>query len=415
MSDSAIPDFAALVRPGDTVAWGQGAAEPLPLTRALVAERHRVGGRFRVFVGIGQSDALHADAADCIDLLSYCGTGTNRGLGEALDILPCHYSQFPDLIRSGALRVDVLLLQMSPADAQGRHSLGIAQDYLLAALDTARVVVAEINERMPWTHGERTLTARDFHAAIRSSRELPEQPPVAAGPAERAIAGHVAGLIEDGTTLQIGLGGIPEAVLSELHDRRDLGIHSGTIGDGVAELMAAGIVTNARKPIDTGVTVAGVMLGTRRIFDFAHANPRIRLRGTDYTHAAAVLERIDRFVAVNSAIEVDLSGQIASEVAGGRYVGAVGGANDFLRGAARSRGGLPIVALPSMAGSTSRIVAAVTGPVTVARSDAGLIVTEFGIADLRGLTLRQRARRMIDIAHPDAREALERAAFRRET
>mgnify|MGYP001809758792 CR=1 FL=1 len=405
-------DLAALIRPGDLVAWGQGPAEPRTLTRALVDARHRVGGRFGVFVGIGQGDALTPDAADCIDVLSYCGTGTNRALARAkmLDILPSHYSQFPALIKSGRLPVDVVLIQVSAADEQGRHSLGVAQEYLLAALDRARVVVAEINDQVPWVHGERTLSAVDFHAVVHSSRPLPELERHAPGPVEQAIAAHVAGLVEDGATVQMGLGAIPEAVLACLRGRRDLSVHSGTIGDAVAELMAQGVVTNARNPLSPGVTSAGMLMGTRRIFDFAHRNDAIRLRGTDYIHAPEVLARLERFTAVNSALEVDLTGQINSEDSGAGYVGAVGGAVDFLRGAHRSRGGLPIVALPSTARGASRIVARLNGPVTVPRSDAGLIVTEYGIADLRGACLTERTRRLVAIAHPDFREMLDRAA-----
>lgn len=405
-------DLAALIRPGDLVAWGQGPAEPRTLTRALVDGRHRVGGRFGVFVGIGQGDALAPEVADRIDVLSYCGTGSNRGLarGGALDILPSHYSQLPALIHSGRLPVDVVLLQLSPADDHGRHSLGVAQEYLLAALDRARLVVAEINDQVPWVHGERTLSAADFHAAVHSSLPLPELDRSRAGPVELAIAGHVAGLVENGATVQMGLGAIPEAVLASLRGHRDLSVHSGTIGDSVAELMEDGVVTNARNPLAPGVTSAGLLMGTRRLFDFAHRNDAIRLRGTDYIHAPEILARLDRFTAINSALEVDLTAQINSEDSGAGYVGAVGGVVDFLRGAHRSRGGLPIIALPSTARGASRIVARLNGPVTVPRSDAGLIVTEYGIADMRGASVAERMRRLIAVAHPDFRETLDRAA-----
>lgn len=406
-------DLAAHLRPGDTVVWGQAGAEPLPLIEALIAQRHRVGGRFRVFLGIPSGkEAILAEHTDCIDLISYCGTGANRVLAAAgrLDILPCHYSQLPDLLSSGSLKADVLLLQVAPADEQGRYSLGAAHEYLVPLLDTARVVIVEVNRQAPWTYGERYLIENDFDVAVHTDRPLPEIRQPAPGAVERAIAEHVSGLVEDGATLQAGLGAIPEAILDRLTDRRDLGVHSGAIGDAVARLTAKGAVTNARKTRDRGITVAGVALGGRPVYDLIHRNPAVQFRSTRYTHDAGVLASVERFVALNSALEVDLTGQVNAEQAAGSYVGAVGGATDFLRGAARSRGGLPIVALPSLAGERSRIVSQLSGPVSTSRADAGLIVTEHGVADLRGQPLSKRIRRMIDIAAPEFRAALEQEA-----
>ena len=205
--------------------------------------------------------------------------------------------------------------------------------------------------------------------------------------------------MEDGATLQCGLGAIPEAALRALHGRRDLGVHSGTVGDAVIELMEAGVVTNARKRRDHGASIAGVLMGSERLHRFAHRNKALQMRGTEYTHHPEVLASLPRFVAINSAVEVDLTGQVNAEVAAGSYVGAVGGAVDFLRGAHRSRGGVPIVALPSTAGAHSRIVASLSGPVSTPRCDAGVFVTEYGVADLRGLPLAARMHRMLDIAH----------------
>lgn len=406
-------DFAGIIRPGDTVMWGQATAEPVPLTQALMAQRHAIG-HFKVFLGMTNSDTLKPEYADCIAFSSYCGTGGNRALVKAskLDILPCHYSQLPELILSGRLKIDVLMLQLAPADKNGNYSFGIAHEFLVQAIDAARVVIAEINDQAPWTYGERPVRDGDLDYIVRTSRTPLEIFQPQPGEAELAIARHVAGLIEDGATLQFGLGAMPEAILAALGDRRDLGIHSGTIGDTVADLTQAGVITNARKSIDPGLTVTGMMMGTRRLHDFAHRNAAVQFRSTIYAHNADVLARIDRFVALNSAVEVDLTGQINAEVAGGIYIGAVGGALDFLRGASRSKGGLPIVALPSTAGGTGkragRIVARLSGPVSTPRSDAGIIATEYGIADLRGQVLSERKRRMIAIAHPDFREQLER-------
>ncbi len=402
-------DLGAIVRPGDSVMWGQADAEPLPLTQALMAQRHAIGN-FNVFLGITYSDTLRVEFADCIRFSAYCGSGGNRALAKAgkLDILPCHYSHLRGLIASGRLKVDVLLLQLAPANERGEYSLSIAHEYLIPALAAARVVIAEVNERAPWTYGERPLVEADLDYIVRTARAPLELNYPQAGAVEQAIARKVAALIEDGATLQFGLGALPEAILAQLADRRDLGVHSGAIGDQVAALMQAGAITNAKKSIDRGVSIAGIMFGSKRLHDFAHRNPRLQFRSSDYTHGPGVLAQIEHFTALNSAVEVDLSGQINAEVAAGVYVGAVGGAVDFLRAAQYSKGGLPIVALPSTAGRHSRIVAKLGGPVSTPRSDAGIIVTEYGVADLRGAGLAERARSLLAIAHPDHREQLER-------
>ncbi|MDN7474832.1 acetyl-CoA hydrolase/transferase C-terminal domain-containing protein [Burkholderia multivorans] len=391
--------------------WGQSHAEPVTLMRALVAQRHGFK-RIRVFLGIGLADVLTPEHADAIDFLAYCGSGANRKLARAnvLDILPAHYSQLPELVRSGALRIDVVMLQVSPPDEHGRYSLGLAREYLVEALKHARAIVAEVHPDVPWTYGGPFLRAADIDLLVTSDTPFRDAAATTPGPVELAIGQHVASLVEDGATLQTGIGAIPDAVMAALHDKRDLGVHTGSIGDGIAALCEAGVVTNARKTIDAGITVGGVIIGSARVRRFAHRNPALELRGTEYTHNPHVLRRIERFTAINSAVEVDLTGQVNAEVVGGTYVGAVGGVGDFLRAAQASRGGVPIVALPSTAGAHSRIVTKLSGPVTVPRSDACVIVTEYGIADLRGLSLAQRVPKMIAIAHPDHRERLAREA-----
>ncbi len=403
--------LSSLIRPGDTVMWGQSHAEPVTLMRALVAQRHSFR-RIRVFLGIGLADVLTPEHADAIDFLAYCGSGANRKLARAnvLDILPAHYSQLPELIRSGALRIDVVMLQVSPPDEHGRYSLGLAREYLVEALKHARAIVAEVHPDVPWTYGGPFLRTADIDLLVTSDTPFPDAAETTPGPVEQAIGQHVASLVEDGATLQTGIGAIPDAVMAALHDKRDLGVHTGSIGDGIAALCEAGVVTNARKTIDAGITVGGVIIGSVRVRRFAHRNPALELRGTEYTHNPHVLRRIERFTAINSAVEVDLTGQVNAEVVGGTYVGAVGGVGDFLRAAQASRGGVPIVALPSTAGTHSRIVTKLSGPVTVPRSDACVIVTEYGIADLRRLSLAQRVPKMIAIAHPDHRERLAREA-----
>lgn len=407
-TEVAAIDFTRWLRPGDTVIWGQANAEPRTLTRALVAQRHALA-RLRLVLGIDLSRTLQPEHADAFDFVSYCGAGGNRALAGAgvLDILPAPYSQLPDLLRQGKLKVDVVLLQVSPPDTQGRYSLGLANDLLIAALDSARVVIAECHPDVPWSHGARTLAGDDFDLLVDASEALLENLPAASCAISQAIGRNAAQFVDDGATLQLGLGAIPDAVLALLGNRRDLGLHSGVIGDGVVDLFERGVFTNARKTIDTGIGIAGVLMGSQRLYRFAHHNSALQLRGSEYTHAADVLRQIDRFVAINSAIEVDLSGQVNAEVAGGNYVGAVGGAPDFIRAAQASSGGVSIIALPSTAGTRSRIVSRLSGPVTTPRCDAGIFVTEHGVADLRGLGLKARRQRMIDIAAPEHRQALE--------
>jgi acyl-CoA hydrolase len=248
----------------------------------------------------------------------------------------------------------------------------------------------------------------EIDVLVHVSRPPPEYPMGPARGIEDSIADHIAGLIPDGATIQLGIGSIPSAVASRLRAHRDLGIHSGVITDAVADLIRAGVVTGARKSIDAGVVVTGFLMGSRGLIALAAGEPSIELRDTCYTHDPAVLAAQRQLVAINSATEVDLTGQVNSETAAGRYIGAVGGATDFLRGAARSDGGVPVIALPSTAGQASRIVARLGGPASQSRADAGVIVTEYGIADLRGLTLSQRQKRMLAIANPDHRAALEK-------
>lgn len=407
-------DLAALIRPNETVMWGQAGAEPVILTHALMRQRQRIG-RFQVFVGATWSDSVDPAFTDCVQFLSYCGAGVNRTLAKAglLEILPCHYSQLGDLISSRQLRIDVLMLQVAPPGPDGRYSLSLAHEYLIPAIGSARLVIAEINEQAPWTYGLHSLGASDIDYAVMTSRLPLEAPRADPTDAERTVARHVAALINDGSTLQVGIGTIPAAVLGELAGHRELGIHSGALVDETAHLIEAGVVTNARKTIDAGVSVAGVAMGGRTLYACIHRNAAIQFRSVGYTHAAHVLAGIDCFAAINSAVEVDLTGQVNTEVARGIYVGAVGGVLDFLRGAHRSRGGLPIVAMPATAGAgphkTSRIVVSLSGPATIPRADAGFVVTEHGVADLRGLSLLERRKRLISIAAPEFREELKRA------
>jgi acetyl-CoA hydrolase len=373
-------------------------------------------GQFSLFIGPTYSDTFKPEHGDLVSFKSYCGTGRNAVLYQAgvLDIVPAHYSDIPRLFERGQVASDVVLLTLSEPDATGRFNLGLTCDYVVEAARRARLVVAEVSSHVPWVHGAELPVDIQPHIIVRSDREPLLLRPgnlEDVGKEERAIAHLVSTLIPDGATLELGIGTLSELVLRGLDSHRHLGVHSAVIGDGVVDLMERGIVTNSQKPIDRGVSVAGLLMGSRRLLDFAHRNERIRLAPGSHTHDIAVLRSIPHFMAINGAIEVDVSGQVNAECLNGNYVGAVGGQLDFVRGANGSHGGRSIFALPSTArgGGVSRIVPALRdGVVTTPRSDVDVVVTEWGIAELRGKGLRERAAAIVEVAHPDFREALER-------
>jgi acyl-CoA hydrolase len=380
-SIASMTDLASVIRPGDGLVWGQACAEPQTLVEAVVAQRAAFPGA-TVFLGSSYSGILKPQHADHLRFTSYCGTGSNRALADAgvLDIYPAPYSQLGFLIENRSIPCDVVLLQVSRPNARGEYSLGLGVEYLAPALKVARAVVAEVNDRVPWTHTKPLLRRKDFALIVESSR-----PPVCVtyriGELEMAIARNAAPFIPDRAVLECGIGNLPNAVLSALEARRGLRYHSGVIPEAVAELAGKGAFI--------GEIHGGALMGTQALFDWARDNPLLQLHSSDYTHSACVLARLERFVAINSAVEVDLTGQMNGEVAKGSYVGAVGGALDFIRAANQSPGGVALICLPS-----SRIVQTLQGPVAGPRSEAGVIVTEKGAADLRGCTLRERERRL---------------------
>jgi len=412
-TDADALDLAAFVRPGDHIVWGQACGEPTTLVEALIAQADRVG-HVSAFAATSFSGILRAEAAEKLTLSSMGAMGALRGVSAAgrLQIVPCHVSQIAPMIEQGRIGCDVAFVQLSPPDAAGNHSFGLIHDFTGAAVRKARVVIAEVNECVPFTHGDAVLPAERIDCAVRVARTPVEVFPAQIGETDLAIARVVAGYVEDGAVIQVGIGAVPDAMLRLLQDRRDLGVHSGMIGDGLVDLVEAGIVTNARKPIDVGVSITGALIGTKRLYEFAHRNPKIGMRSSAYTHNAEVLSRLPRLVTINSAMEVDLTGQVNAEQSGDQYLGGTGGQVDYVRAGARSPGGHSIIALPATAkgGKVSRIAATLSGPVTTARSDVDVIATEFGAAELKGCTLAERARRLVAIAHPDFREELDRSA-----
>jgi acyl-CoA hydrolase len=373
-------DLTSVVRPGDGIIWGQACAEPQTLVEAVIAQRASFGG-VGLFLGSSYSGLLKPKHADHLRLSGYCGTGSQRALADAgvLEILPAPYSQLGNLIREGAIRSDVVMIQVSPPNTRGEYSLGLAVEYLAPALEKARAVVAEVNDLVPWTHTEPLLRREDFALAVETSR-TPVYLDYKLDEVDRRIAANAAPFVPDRAVVECGIGSLPNAVLAALKGRRGLAYHSGVICEAAMDL-------------DLASCTGGALMGSQRLFDWARENPLVRLRSSDYTHGAATLGRIERFVAINSAVEVDLSGQVNGELGRGSYVGAVGGALDFVRAANQSPGGVSIVVLPA-----KRVVEKLSGPVSVPRSEAGVVVTERGAADLRGCTLREREKRLSAIA-----------------
>ncbi|SED14422.1 acetyl-CoA hydrolase [Rhizobiales bacterium GAS191] len=408
-----VDRLSSLIAPGSRIVVGQGTSEPLGLTQALMRQRHAIGP-LRIFLGVVSSETFRPEDSDGIAFSSFGALGNAARLAKAgrLDIHPVHYGKLPELFAGGHLGADVVLLQLAPAADGSGLSLGLANDYVAAASRRARLVVAEVNPDAPWTYGAEIPADLRIDHYVEATQPPVELKPSRCGETEEEIAARVAALIPDAATIQTGIGAIPDAILTALHQHRELGIHSGMIGDRVADLIESGVVTNSRKPFDRGVSVAGLLLGTHRLNAFARRNPSLRVCPPSHTHAVAVLARIPGFIAINSAIEVDLSGQVNAEMANGQYVGAVGGQVDFVRGANASPGGRSIIAMPATAkhGEISRVVASLGGPVTSLRSDSDAIVTEHGVAELRGRTLAERAHCMIAIAAPQFREALSRSA-----
>lgn len=403
-------DFAELIKPGDTVTWGQASSEPLCLTEKLVAQRTGIG-RFTALVGLSLSNTLSPEHKDDINVISYGALGTNTRLAAAgaLQVIPCNYSAIPQLIAAGRLPVDVVLVQLSPRGPDGDYSLGLSNDHLLPAMRAARVVIGEVNDQIPHSTLDQPLDEALLDFIVPCSRQAVYAAENTITDVERNIADHVLEVIEDGAVLQYGIGSVPSAILSSLSNHRRLGIHSGMLTDDIIALIDSGVVTNETNSVRPGVSVGALTVGSERLSHYLHLNPAVELHPASSTHGARTLAQLDRLVAVNSAIEVDLYGQVNAEMAGNRYLGAVGGQIDFMHAASTHEKGLSIIAMPSVTtnGKHSRIVARLNSPlITTSKSDVDIVVTENGVADLRGKTMQQRASAICGIASPAYREDL---------
>ena len=401
-------DLAEHISPGDGVWWSQTGSEPTPLVDALLDQVDTIGP-VRAFVGMTYHRRLTHEPPAALTVESYGALGDLRALSKTgrLEVVRSDYSALPGLFASGRLPHDIALVQVSPADSEGLHSLGIGADYAADALANARTVIAEINHRMPATTGSARIARSRFAAVVETDRPLIAASPASPSEVDRAVAEHVAGLIRDGDTIQIGVGALPDAVLARLDDRRALGVHSGLISDGILRLVETGVITGERKELGRGRVVTGSSFGSE-LLSARIAELPIEFRATSFTHDPHVLARLASLVSINSAIEVDLAGNVNAETRRGHYVGARGGHRDFSR-AASATGRLSIIALRSRSGTHSAIVPKVE-TLTTAGSAVDVVVTEHGIADIRSCSPAERAARLIAIAAPDAREGLDRAA-----
>jgi acyl-CoA hydrolase len=402
--------FADYLQPDDVIGWPQGPGEPLSLTERLIEQRAELTNPTLLF-GLTSSDTLRPELASNFMLRALNGAGTNRRVTSLADIVPCHVSMIASLLREKLLRLDVALIQVRPL-TNGRYTLGVISDFSQAMVTAARVVIALVNPSLPATNGDACIDGADIDVLVESDTRVIDMPDPEPSAVERIVAGQVAALIPDRATVQLGVGTLPTAVALSLHDHRELGVHSGVVSDALVDLVERGIVTNAHKGCDVGRTVTGGLFGTKRLRDFAETTGLIDMRNADYTHNIFVTSALSRFYTINSAIEVDLFGQANAEIAGNRYLGAVGGQVDYVRAGVASTDGRSIIAFPSTTpdGKHSRITASLEGrPVTTARSDIDVVVTEFGAAHLRGCSLRERATRLLAIAHPDHREKLARS------
>lgn len=402
-----------LIPPKKRILIGSGAGEPGALVDAMVAHgTHLEGNEVVHLMTLGSAPYVQPGLERRFRHTAFfIGANVRAAVQEGrADFMPVFLSEIPQLIASGRVHVGVALIQVSPPDRHGFVSLGVSVDIVRAAVDTADLVLAEVNPNMPRTLGDSFLHVNRIAQLVPVDVPLPELVPQPLDDVSREIGRNVAALVPDGATLQLGIGKIPDATLASLADRCDLGIHTEMLSDGVMHLAEAGVVNGRRKSFLPGKIVTSFIMGTSRLYQWAHDNPQIEMRPSGFTNDPFNIARNDQMVAINSALAVDLTGQVAADTVRGRFFSGIGGQVDFIRGAARSRGGRPIIALPATArsGTVSRIQAAFeegTGVVT-SRGDIHYVVTEYGVADLWGKNIRQRTEALIGIAHPDFRADL---------
>ncbi|MEG0830163.1 MAG: acetyl-CoA hydrolase/transferase C-terminal domain-containing protein [Anaerovoracaceae bacterium] len=406
------------IKSGDRVLFAHAVAEPTTLVDAMVANKHLYKDiTVSHMVTLGKGEYSLPENSDVFTFEGWFTSPTTRksltqGHGE---FVPVFFHEVPDYLRRDIFHEDVLLVSVSKPDEHGFCCVGVSSDYTMQGIKTCRTVIAEVNDQVPVVFGDTFVHVSEIDAFVENSHPLYEIKPPHIGDVEEAIGKNCASLIDDGATLQLGIGAIPDAVLSQLGDKKDLGIHSEMISDGVVDLYEQGVINCSKKSIDNGKMVVTFLMGTKRLYDFARENPMVEMRTVDYVNHPEVVAQSSNLVCINACIQVDFMGQIVSECIGTNQFSGVGGQVDFVRGSAMAKDGnaKAIIAMPSFTkkkdGSMiSKIVPFIDhgAAVTTSRCDADYIVTEYGIARMKGATLKDRARMLINIAHPDFREEL---------
>lgn len=400
------------IKSGDRVVLEHACGEPVYLVGKMVenaAAYQNVEIVHMVAMGKG-AYCLPENAGHFRHNSLFVGGSTRKAVESGQgDFTPCFFFEIPRLFHT-TLPVDVALVSVTPPTAEGKVSLGVSCDYTVEAVKAAKTVIAQVNPSMPYTHGATELSVEDIDVFVEHDEPVIELPQGRIGEVEKAIGKNCATLIPDGATLQLGIGAIPDAVLLFLKDKKDLGIHSEMFSDGVVELAEAGVITNAKKTLKPGKFVVTFLMGTKRLYDFVHNNPDVEMQPVDYVNDPYVIAQNDNLISINSCVQIDLMGQVASESVGLKQISGTGGQVDFVRGASASKGGVSILAFPATAakGTISKIVPFLDAgsAVTTCRCDVDYAVTEYGIAHLKGETLRTRARSLISITHPDFRAPL---------
>lgn len=399
------------IKSGDRLVMAHACGEPSYLVDAMVANAAAYQNVEIVhMVAMGKGEYCKPEyASNFRHNALFVGGSTREAVADGrADFTPSFFFEIPRLFHT-TLPVDVAMVMVTPPDENGMCSLGVSVDYTQEAVKQAKTVIAQVNPQMPWTGPESLVSVTDLDCIVEHDAPLIELAPPKIGDIERAIGENCASLIPDGATLQLGIGAIPDAVLLFLKDKKDLGIHSEMFSDGVVELAEAGVITNSKKTLHPGKFVVAFLMGTRRLYDFVDHNPNVELRPVDYVNNPFVIAQNDNLISINSCVQVDLMGQVASESIGPKQISGVGGQVDFVRGASASKGGVSIMAMPAtVKGKISKIVPLLDegAAITTSRNDVDYVVTEFGVAHLKGETLRQRARNLIEIAHPDFRDQL---------
>ena len=408
-----IDDIVKIVRPGSRIFIGSGAAEPQTLVRMLIERGRSIADHETInLIELGTTPYAEAVLSKPFHQNAFfIGANVRDAVNEGrAEYTPIFMSELPWYLRSGRLRIDVAFIQVAPPDNYGFCSLGVSVDVVKAAAETARLVIAEVNRQMPRTLGDCFIHLKDIDHIVESDVPLIAWQPPAPDEIAQRIGQNVALLVGDGATIQAGIGMIPNAIMAHLKDKHDLGVHTEMFSDGLIDLVESGVITNRKKTLHNGKIIATFCMGTQRLYDFVDDNPLIEFHPCDYTNDPFIIARNDNMVSINAAIQIDLTGQVCADSIGAYFYAGIGGQVDFVRGAARSKGGKPVIVLPSTAkkGTVSRIVPFLDqgAGVVTSRGDVAYVATEHGICNLHGRNLRERALALISIAHPDFRDDL---------